>query len=352
MKLVQALSCMFVGLAVSLTSADAALQFQAEATPDGLRFVLVTGDFDYGDDLAVFGSLAATSQATAVTFNSPGGNVIKAMELGRLVRRLGLNTIQLRALECESACALAFLGGVVRYAEPGSIGVHRSSFSPGTALTPEDATAAVQQMTAQVIAYLSEMGVDPALLEVALSYDSTDMRYLSGSEMARYKVTTDIAPPASPPDDATASYAPPTPDALPATPGEAGKAGLEHDVLDFVRAVITAHGRSQPEALPTLLSSYADYVQYYGKRTPWLDVLHDKENYFRRWPRRIYRIRDETVSVTCRVFACEVSGEYDWAVQSPARRKKASGTASFHFVVEISHGLRIVDESSRILARQ
>ena len=82
-------------------------------------------------------------------------------------------------------------GGAKRYAEPGSIGVHRSSFSSEVPASTEEAVAAVQQGTADIIAFIIEMGADPAVLQVAYSYDSSDMRYLSGSEMTRYRITTD-----------------------------------------------------------------------------------------------------------------------------------------------------------------
>ena len=83
-----------------------------------MRLVLVSGDFGYQDDLAAFRTSALMHQASAVSFDSPG-SVAKAIELGRLIRSLGLNTIQVRGLDCVSACAFAFLGEVRRAAEPG-----------------------------------------------------------------------------------------------------------------------------------------------------------------------------------------------------------------------------------------
>ncbi|MER8386689.1 hypothetical protein NKJ46_12210 [Mesorhizobium sp. M0166] len=171
-------------------AAHAGLQFQVGQTDSGFRYILVSGDFSYQDDLSVFEALARSNASVAVTLQSPGGNIQKAMELGRLIRRLHLSTAQFRAVECASACSLAFLGGVVRYAEPGSIGVHRSSFSGDIPVNTKDAVSGVQQVTADIITYMIEMGVDPALLQLSLQYDSDDIRYLSRSEMAKYKVVT------------------------------------------------------------------------------------------------------------------------------------------------------------------
>jgi hypothetical protein len=58
------------------------------------------------------------------------------------------------------------------------------------ALSAHEAVSAVQQITADVISYMLEMGVDPALLQLSLKYESNDIRYLSRSEMEQYRVTT------------------------------------------------------------------------------------------------------------------------------------------------------------------
>ncbi|WP_145924491.1 MULTISPECIES: hypothetical protein [unclassified Rhizobium] len=178
-------------------SANARLTYQIHSTDAAGSFVIVSGSFDYGDDLSQLRELVAREHPTVVVFDSPGGNVLKAMELGRLIRSLSLSTLQVRQSECASACSLAFMGGVSRVAEPGSIGVHKSSFNDTDALHVADAVSAVQQLTAEVIGYMSEMGVDPGLLKLSLSYDSSDIRYLSGSEMAKYRLTTASQAPVS-----------------------------------------------------------------------------------------------------------------------------------------------------------
>lgn len=112
------------------------------------------------------------------------------MQLGRIIRDLGLTTFQLRMMECASACALAFMGGVERLAEPGSIGVHKSSFSPDSTLDAHAAVSLVQELTAEVLTYMAEMGVGLDLMQLALKTDSNDIRYLSGQEMDDFQLTT------------------------------------------------------------------------------------------------------------------------------------------------------------------
>ncbi|PZO79520.1 MAG: hypothetical protein DI629_09045 [Mesorhizobium amorphae] len=172
------------------TGALADLRYRADQTPGGVRYLIVEGGFEHGDDLSEFRAAVRANDPTIIGFNSPGGNIIKAMELGRLIRVFGLNTLQSRSLECASACSLAFMGGVSRSAEPGSIGVHKSSFSGDTPIASHDAVSAVQAITAEIVTYMVEMGIDPSILQLSLRYDSDDIRYLSKSEMQQYRVTT------------------------------------------------------------------------------------------------------------------------------------------------------------------
>jgi hypothetical protein len=170
------------------SAALARLSYEPLTTEEGHRIIVVEGEFEFSDDLTGFAALVRSHQPQAIVFNSGGGNIVKAMELGRMIRSFGLNTFQIRGAECASACALAFLGGATRAAQPGSIGVHKSSFSNTAGVDAEAAVSAVQQMTAEVISYITEMGADPGLLELAYRYDSDDIRYLSRSEMERYRI--------------------------------------------------------------------------------------------------------------------------------------------------------------------
>lgn len=182
----------FMCVAFWHNQADARLTYLAQKTDQGLPFLIISGDFEASDDVLEMHKAVHESGATVVFFNSTGGNVVKAMEIGRAIRALKLSTMQIRGADCASACSLAFMGGVTRYAQPGSIGVHKSSFADTTGMTVEGAVAAVQQLTAKVITYMSEMGVDPSILELALQYDSSDIRFLSGSEMEKYRLASSV----------------------------------------------------------------------------------------------------------------------------------------------------------------
>ena len=182
------LCCTAIVLAV-LPRPAAALTIDVGATRDG-PIIVVAGEFLSSDDFSGFERLVRENRARWVTFDSPGGEIYRAMELGRLIRRLDLETMAWRSFECSSACAFAFLGGIRRYAEPGSIGIHRSWLGDDDALSVEQAVEEVQQVTSDMMGYISDMGVDPALMRLALQYGNRDMRYLSVSETEQFRVTT------------------------------------------------------------------------------------------------------------------------------------------------------------------
>lgn len=208
-----------VACAVMLSwPAFAGLSYETDETSDGLRYIVVSGEFTNIDDLDEFAAVVRAGNPSVVGFNSPGGNVFKAMELGRLIRAFRLTTLQLRSLDCSSACALAFMGGVTRIAEPGAIGVHKSSFGPEVSISAADAVSAVQQLTAEVISYMIEMGVDPALLQLSLQYERDDIRYLSRSEMERYRVATTGSQDSQPPVAMPQPSPPPAPQTMPPRP--------------------------------------------------------------------------------------------------------------------------------------
>jgi hypothetical protein len=116
----------------------------------------------------------------SVYFNSPGGSLGAGIMLGRVIRKFGLDTyvggpykevknvrgytdtLVERGL-CLSACAYAFMGGRTReLADGGILGVHQFQTRDG------DSGEGSAQLTVAILsAYLEEMGIDRALLDLA-----------------------------------------------------------------------------------------------------------------------------------------------------------------------------------------
>lgn len=127
-----------------------ALEYTPVSSPGQQPFLVVSGEFNDNEPLNAFSNAVVSSGARTIVFNSPGGNVGSALRLGRMIRAAGLDTLQLRQLQCASACSLAFLGGVHRGAEPGSIGIHRAWLKSVDGMSREEAKARVQLGTAAI----------------------------------------------------------------------------------------------------------------------------------------------------------------------------------------------------------
>lgn len=143
-----------------------------------------------------------------VYFDSIGGSPYQAMKLGRAIRRLDLNTAVGKASNdpsgsyaarggCYSSCAYAFLGGKSRSVGMLSeIGVHRFT-TPGK--VPVQAIAVGQMLSADLVAYMLEMGVDPELFVIAARTPNGRIYTLTLAELERLRVARrDIESPVRP----------------------------------------------------------------------------------------------------------------------------------------------------------
>ncbi|TIQ41717.1 MAG: hypothetical protein E5X49_17560 [Mesorhizobium sp.] len=322
-----------------------ALEYTPASTPAGQPILVVSGEFGANEPLNTFNSTVVGSGAKVIVFNSPGGNVGSAIRLGRMIRAAGLDTLQVRQLQCASACSLAFLGGVHRAAEPGSIGVHRAFLKPADGMSNEEAAARVQLGTAAITSYVVEMGVDPKLIELASNYDKHDIRYLSTSEMAELRVTN-VTAGQSPPDTSLVSTRP-NPDPIPAPVPDAGQQA-ESVAVAFVKDLIEHHGDNNDFALAQVQASYAPTVDYYGKVTNLSSIIQDKRKFYRRWPERGYNVRNDSVVVTCADDRCMVTGVYDWVVRSPSIHKQEKGATSFSYTISIGPYPKIIAETGNV----
>lgn len=106
-----------------------------------------------------------------VFFNSNGGDLESGLKLGELIRNQGLNTsVGKRGAQsglaqpgsCQSACVVAFAGGVFRFAPARShFGIHR--FFSRTVGTQDLELG--QLLSARIVGHLSRMGTSPLLFE-------------------------------------------------------------------------------------------------------------------------------------------------------------------------------------------
>ena len=123
-------------------------------------------------------------------FNSPGGDVQAAIQIGRTIRLLKGHTVVARNSICASACVLSFLGGVTRVGE-GRFGLHRPY---STQLT--DSTNQAQQIhekiNAAIAQYLTTVNIPVRLLDLMNSIPPEYVRWLSvssgGEQLAELRI--------------------------------------------------------------------------------------------------------------------------------------------------------------------
>ncbi|MBX5182261.1 hypothetical protein HJB88_06330 [Rhizobium sp. NZLR5] len=336
----------------------AAISYQRLDGAPGERGLVIKGVFEFSDDPTKLVDEYRQYQADYISFDSPGGNVVTAISFGRAIRALNARTIQIRAMECASACAFAFAGGVERFAEPGSIGVHRVSLSDDIPMDKNLAVSTVQLLTGEIIGYLTDMGVSPNLLQLSLSIDSTDIRYLTAAEMRDWNINTpeNMSSPqesAAPPSDAAPEVSA-TPAVTPSDSSDSEEAAasepgdLTTEALDFVNRYNDEWSKDSASALDFMKSVYADQVSFFGTLVDKEVVLKDKAAFAQRWPERIYSVKPGSLTASC-AAKCEMSGIVEWFAQNRDTGKTSAGMAEFSLVWNTA-SLQIESETGKVLA--
>lgn len=125
-----------------------------------------------------------------VQFDSLGGDVHAAIELGRLIRKHGGWTI-VSTGKCASACVLSFVGGVYRHtgATWPQLGIH-TPYSISTRQTsPGASQKRYQELGDSIRTYLRDMNIPDGLYDEMLRYPAEAVHYLTKDEVSRYRLT-------------------------------------------------------------------------------------------------------------------------------------------------------------------
>jgi hypothetical protein len=129
-----------------------------EYNEDGRYTILIHSEIKKGD-FEAFADLTKTvgnDRQIWVKLNSPGGDVVEAMRIGRLIRERFMFTGIMPERECASACVFILMAGVFRLAGPTAhVGIHRPKFDPVyfAGLTPDQARATYDSMVRDLRKY-------------------------------------------------------------------------------------------------------------------------------------------------------------------------------------------------------
>jgi len=162
------------------------------ATWEGRPALLLTGQIAPGDAGRLTDRLEADPTPPEIVFlNSPGGSVEDALIIGRALRALGVETRLTATDICLSACPYIFAAGATRTADPEALlGVHQHFFGENTALPAFLAVEDIQRGQGEVMGYLIEMGIDPAVMRHALVTPPDEIYLLTPDERTLYGFTT------------------------------------------------------------------------------------------------------------------------------------------------------------------
>jgi hypothetical protein len=295
-------------------------------------------------NIQAFRQRVVSQPKAIIAFQSDGGSVIAGIEIGKIIRLRNFATLVPDNSRCASACALAWLGGAVRFMGPeAQIGFH-AAYVVRSGQASETGSG-----NALVGAYLANIGLPDSAVVYVTQASPTAMTWLNMAEAQQKGIDVALFTPPS-------NDNPPRPNLQPTNTRSTDLDSMRRKATDFVTSLL-AHwsDANTPFALRLFDSVYATQVSYYGAIKDKQEVLEDKRKFSERWPQRNYRVRDGSLNARCDVpaAACNVSGIMDWVVESPNRGAKSNGSANFSYGLTFEgQTALIVKEDSSVIERR
>jgi hypothetical protein len=308
-----------------------AAEFSKSASPSGgPDIIFVVGDLTTGDDRR-FIDVALNSEKAIVAFQSPGGNLLAGIEIGKAICLKGFATFVPDTVQCSSACALAWLGGRVRYmSNRARVGFHAAFVNAGGQVAVSSAGNAL------VGAYLNQLGLPASAIIYITDAPPEGIQWLSFADAQRYGIDVQLF---NLPARSAAVQSRSASDSV----ASSQVASVTKEVYEYVSAT----NRSSDLALSYLEDKYPDQVNYYGKELPKTSVLSDKRAFFKKWPVREYSIRPTSMNVDCRTTSeCKTEGIIDWEASGPILNSKGAFSFTLLWALE-GNSWKIKSESSR-----
>lgn len=163
-----------VGLYLNMLPAVTAADISAHQ-----RGVLIQGEIQSGDYARLVQFLRQPGNyepfSRAVFLDSPGGDLVEAMQISNLLEKNHSYTLVMSGALCHNACFVLWMSGVTRYlSERAELGVRRAS--PKVVGGGDPSTWKYSSVTARRMdSHLSSLGVPPALLRKISATTSSGM---------------------------------------------------------------------------------------------------------------------------------------------------------------------------------
>jgi hypothetical protein len=175
------------------SAAKAGVTILDDGADGGSAKLLIRSAIHKGDLAAFQSAIDRVSRTTTaringipfitVELNSPGGDVVEAIGIGRVIYRHTAMTLVRPGQECVSACVFILMAGAVHTPNGAAIGVHKPMLVSWRNMSYAEARAKYDGLMRYLRDYFHELGVSDAAYEAMMRTNSYDMRYLTWWEM-------------------------------------------------------------------------------------------------------------------------------------------------------------------------
>ena len=125
-----------------------------------------------------------------VELNSPGGDVVEAVGIGRVIYEHSAFTMVRQGQECVSACVFIYIAGAVRTPQnSAAIGVHKPLLVAWYHMDYAQARAKYDGLMEYLRGYFRDLGISGTAYEMMMHTDSSGMRYFSSTDLERLGFT-------------------------------------------------------------------------------------------------------------------------------------------------------------------
>jgi len=130
----------------------------------------------------------ATAQINGIPFitvelNSPGGDVVEAIAIGRVIYRHAAMTLVRPRQECVSACVFILMAGAVHTPIGALVGVHKPMLVSWRNMSYAEARTKYDGLMLYLRGYFRELGVSDEAYDIMMRTGSGDMHYFTWWEM-------------------------------------------------------------------------------------------------------------------------------------------------------------------------
>ena len=148
-----------------------------------VTIISVEGELVSGDDKRFVDAALRATGGTMVMLNSPGGDMLAGIEIGRAIRLKGFSTLVPQGFQCASACALAWLAGAQRFMGQGAtVGFHAM-------FTTENGQNTVSSVGNAVVgAYLSQLGLSMLAITYITEKQPNDIQWLTFDDATQFGI--------------------------------------------------------------------------------------------------------------------------------------------------------------------